>query len=308
VYQDDVFDPDPGCPKIPEDSMQLGIRSFAAIPLKRQERILGVLFINSQEPIRFDDETQHTLSILASHAGVAIEIAELHETAFHASLIKAADLGYLASGISHEFLNSLQNIRILEGKLRRTAMDPESQRTLDSLLKEYDEAVRSIDTFKSFRDREILDDPVDLDALVSSVIALSERRAIDHRISLVYLPGNLPRVRVDTSLIRSIIVNLLHNAMDAVEGAPGERRVQLQIQRTDEQHFEIAVRDSGVGIAPDVKKKMFIPFFTTKKPKNMGVGLFWVQRIVQRLNGRLVVEPKNEMGGATFRVLLPLVT
>ena len=282
------------------------VRSFAAIPMLSHGRTVGVIVVLSSQVLRFDEDTRQSLNILASHAEVAIEMAELHETAFHASLVKAADLGYLASGIAHEFLNSLQNMRLLVESLSREVDSSASGGVVDALLSEYDRAVQMIDGFKSLRDRPISEQSFDLDELVNSIVAISHRRALDHGVDLRCSVEGVRDVRADASLIQSIIVNLVRNALDAVEDASGKRSVEIEVRPTEPQSVEIRVRDSGPGIPPSIADRLFLPYYTTKGPKSMGVGLFWVQRIVRRLNGRISVEVKNEMGGATFCVVLPI--
>jgi GAF domain-containing protein len=78
LYLHDVINPPDGCPRIRDQVIALGIKSFAAIPLKRHEQIVGVLFINSQKTLNFDDETKRILEMFAGHAGIAIEIAGFH--------------------------------------------------------------------------------------------------------------------------------------------------------------------------------------------------------------------------------------
>ncbi|MBS1826998.1 MAG: GAF domain-containing protein [Acidobacteria bacterium] len=310
LYLNDVLKVPNGIPTVRDASIKLGIKSFAAIPLTRQNSIVGVMFINSQRVLRFDETVQRTLGILASHAGVAIEIAQLHETAFYASLIKAADLGYLASGISHEFLNSLTNIIILEKRMRRQFACEQPYTELDLLRSEVDHAVRTIDMFTSFRDRGGVDEPTDLHKLIDDLIGLSGRRASDHGVFLSACFGAVPSVNSDSSLIQSIVVNLLRNAMDAVESldaTKSSRRIEIEVSCPDEHHFDLIVRDSGPGISTDDLDRIFLPYFTTKGLRNMGIGLFWVQRIVRRMKGRIFVDPKNEIGGATFKVRLPIV-
>jgi GAF domain-containing protein len=76
LYLEDVLNPPPGCPTIRQKSIDMGIKSFAAIPLKRQEQIVGVLFVNSQKRLSFSEEIRRVLEIFASQASIAIHISQ----------------------------------------------------------------------------------------------------------------------------------------------------------------------------------------------------------------------------------------
>ncbi|UCG12620.1 MAG: GAF domain-containing protein, partial [Deltaproteobacteria bacterium] len=76
LYLEDVLNPPPGCPTIRQESIDMGVKSFAAIPLKRQEQVVGVLFVNAQEPLSFSEEIRRVLEIFASQATIAIHISQ----------------------------------------------------------------------------------------------------------------------------------------------------------------------------------------------------------------------------------------
>jgi two-component system sensor kinase FixL len=117
-------------------------------------------------------------------------------------------------------------------------------------------------------------------------------------------PG-LPAVMGDPVQLQQVLLNLVLNAMDAVEDAPIERRkVTVHAQRNGVREVEVAVSDSGHGIAPEKLERLFEPFFTTK-PNGMGIGLSISQTIIQAHGGRIWAE-NNAGAGATFRFALPL--
>lgn len=303
----DVGTPPPGCPTIRAASIELGIRSFAAIPLKRRDEIVGVLFINSQKPLEFDDELQRVLAIFASQAAVAIEIARFHESAdIYGAMVKAADLGYLASGIAHEFNNNLHNMGNTLWRLERAHTDEGRYELQQEFRDEIKRAVRTIDTFYGFRDRVDSIENVDVEVLVNTLIALSRSRAEKNRVKLDCRRIDVKQVRTNGSLLQSVLVNLLCNAMDAVESTDGPRVVEIEVSARGASAFELQVSDSGPGILPGDISKLFLPFYTTKGSRSLGVGLYLVQRIVNRMQGSIRVEAKGALGGATFRVTLPI--
>jgi two-component system sensor kinase FixL len=112
-------------------------------------------------------------------------------------------------------------------------------------------------------------------------------------------------VMADPVHIQQVLLNLIFNAMDAVENAPGERRkVTVKAQYPGGAEVEVAVVDAGYGIAPERFGDLFKPFFTTK-PNGMGIGLSISRTIIEAHGARIWAE-NNAGGGATFRFTLPL--
>jgi signal transduction histidine kinase len=120
----------------------------------------------------------------------------------------------------------------------------------------------------------------------------------------VEVPANLPPVRGDRVHLQQVLLNLILNGMDALNGAsPEHRRIVVSARVGDAQTVEIAVSDTGHGIAPEKLARVFDPFFTTK-PDGMGMGLPISRTIIEAHGGRLWAESNNG-DGATFRFTLP---
>src|SRR5205085_668933 len=114
------------------------------------------------------------------------------------------------------------------------------------------------------------------------------------------LAGELPCVRVDDTEIREVVVNLLHNAIDAVVGK-GSVTVETFAQG---RRVAVSVSDTGVGIPPEIRDLIFVPFFTTKQEAGTGLGLAVCSRIAADHGGDLEVD--SEVGkGSTFTLWLP---
>jgi len=109
----------------------------------------------------------------------------------------------------------------------------------------------------------------------------------------------------DAVRIEQVLVNLLRNALDAVEDAP-VKQVQVLLE-IDGDHALLRIRDSGAGISDEVAPHLFEPFFTTKaSSRGLGLGLAISSSIVQAMNGQLSAH-NHEQGGAEFVVRLPLL-
>jgi signal transduction histidine kinase len=112
----------------------------------------------------------------------------------------------------------------------------------------------------------------------------------------------LPCVRVDPHQLKRVFINLVDNAIEAMAGR-GTIRIATELDRPSSR-VRISIADDGPGIAEDVREKLFVPHFSTKK-RGSGLGLAVVSRIVQEHQGTIRVEP-NEPQGSRFVVELPL--
>jgi C4-dicarboxylate-specific signal transduction histidine kinase len=113
------------------------------------------------------------------------------------------------------------------------------------------------------------------------------------------------QVRGDKVLLEQVLVNLIHNALQAMQDQPRHRRGIMLGSRRIGQGIRIAVSDQGPGIPPDQLEQVFAPFFTTK-PDGLGLGLNICRTIVEAHGGAMTVE-NNADGGATFSFTLPIV-
>jgi two-component system sensor kinase FixL len=111
-------------------------------------------------------------------------------------------------------------------------------------------------------------------------------------------------VIADRVQVQQVLLNLIRNAMDAMETSK-TRDLIISITSVDGGQVKISVADSGSGIAPEIAEQLFQPFITTKR-QGMGVGLSISRTIVEAHNGRIWVEP-NPTGGTIFHFTLAVV-
>jgi signal transduction histidine kinase len=284
----------------PEDKF----KSLYAIPLRVGPDLIGVLKVENKTvpPFYFTESDERMCDLI----GLLVAIGANYENAqIFGAMMKAADIGFLASGIAHEFYNNLQNMLALLSGMERVHTEEEQRNNIVLFQREINRAVKTIDNFRIFRDRVETVEGFDLDKLVRDLMALSEKRRQDHAIEIFYNNRDVRQVKMNASQVQSIIVNLLRNAIDSVETKSDNKRIDIDVRRKEQNEIEIVVTDSGTGIRKEDQKNLFLPFFTTKGPESMGVGLFWVHRIITRMGGKIQVEPRNKYGGATFIVTLP---
>lgn len=216
-------------------------------------------------------------------------------------------IGTLAGGIAHDFNNLLAAIRILADTLRGDAEgEPlparDRRQTLDALVAATDTAAdlsRSLLAFAghgSHRSR-----PIAFDLLVGRVGQIF-RHAIDRRIEL-QLDLDCPlAVEGDPSRLEQLVLNLVINAEEALAGdAPG--RLWVRSRAVDGQ-VVMEVEDDGPGVPPELRSRIFEPYYTSKSSAAAGFGLATVYSVVEAHGGHIEVL-EGAAGGALFRVTLP---
>ena len=141
---------------------------------------------------------------------------------------------------------------------------------------------------------------VDLNQVIREEQALMQEAAKEKGVTIIdSLQSDLPPIEADRNQIKQVLLNLIKNAMEAIEG---EVRITLVTGVTNE-HIWFSVQDTGKGINPEPLGKIFDPFFTTKD-KGTGLGLAVINKIVIDHQG--TIEVKSTPGeGSTFTVRLP---
>ena len=154
------------------------------------------------------------------------------------------------------------------------------------------------------RREEVEPAPLDVRAVIRDAIRLVEMDARDRQVALsVDVAPDLPPLKGDDVQLVQVVLNLVMNALDALEDVPeGRRRVRVSAAATPE-GVEIQVADTGPGIPPAQVERLFDPFFTTK-PSGLGLGLSISRSIVEAHGGAIRVSAA-EGGGTVFHVLLP---
>jgi len=256
-----------------------------------------------------------TLSLLASatalrgpegeYAGAVVVFEDLTE------LLKAQRVAAwreVAQRIAHEIKNPLTPIQLSAQRLRRRLARSagENQQLVTectgTIIQEVDGLRRLVDEFSRFaRMPALAPRPTDLGPLVESVVALY-RESHPGLMLVTRHAGDLPPVEVDPDHIKRAVLNLVDNAVEAVGGAGGVVVETAHVPETG--HARIVVTDTGPGISPEDKDKLFLPYFSTKAA-GMGLGLPIVWEIVTEHGGTIRVED-NEPRGCRFIIEVPV--
>jgi PAS domain S-box-containing protein len=227
----------------------------------------------------------------------ALEVA--HEQLLHQE--RLAVLGQLSGSIAHELrapLGTIKNAVYLLNMIPETS-DPQTRETLDILARQVKISEQIINNLLDFaRTRQSQKQPVDLNqALNQALSGLNVPDGVCVRQDL----ADLPPISVDPGQLGQILGNLMLNAIQAM---PGGGQLTLRTYLSQPDRVAIAIADTGVGIPPENRGRLFEPLFTTK-PKGIGLGLALVKMLVEAHDGDIHVE--STIGqGSTFTVELPI--
>lgn len=228
----------------------------------------------------------------------------------HAS--RLAVMGEMASGVAHELNQPLAAIvsfadaclRMEEsGKLRAEALHD----ALRQIAEQGERAGRILRQLRQFvRKTEVTYAPIDLNEIVHGVLHLLEHEIRQRQVRVqADLEHALPTVCADRLQIEQVVLNLVHNAIDAMPGMqPADATLYIRTHRSEARAVAFTIRDSGVGLSHEVEKRLFEPFYTTK-PQGLGMGLSISRSIIEAHGGRLSAS-RNPERGATFTFSLPV--
>lgn len=256
-------------------------------------------------------------------------LSQVHSTLNYSR--KLAALGRLMAGVAHEVKNPLNamtiHLELLKQKLGARqpvvaqavsgyGMPPEGRgaegngpehapdvkRHVDIIANEIRRLDQVVNGFLKFaRPDELRLQPIDVSEVVNDVATTVAPEAERSNVTLrAECPRDLPEINADPAMLRQALLNL---ALNACQAMPTGGTLRLACRRAARNRVEIAVQDSGIGIAPEHLQKIFDLYFTTKE-KGSGIGLSMVYRIVQLHDGD--VEVQSTPGhGTTFRLLFP---
>ena len=243
------------------------------------------------------------LALIVERREAAAERQQLQEQLEHAD--RLATIGQLAAGVAHELNEPIGNMLGFAQLARKAAAAGNSVAAdLDKIAAaalHAREIVRKLVLFA--RQAPPTKTEVDLNAVIAEGFYFVEARCAKQGIEIVRrLKSGLPGIVADPSQLRQVLINLLVNAVQAM---PDGGRLTIRTGRADG-HVTLVVEDTGIGMTEEVKRQIFLPFFTTKDvDEGTGLGLSVVHGIVAAHGGSITVE--SEPGrGSRFEILLPI--
>ncbi len=243
--------------------------------------------------------------------GIARDITEQKEERERAARAdKLRALGQLASGVAHDFNNSLAAILGRAQLLRRQVNDPALVRNLDIIQTAAEDAAATVRRIQTFARKSAVKEfeLVDVGGLLNDAVEITRTRwqnearvrGLEYQVELNTEPGQ--HTYGSASELREVFVNMIVNAVDAM---PRGGRLEINCRRRNGRLL-LQFSDNGMGMGDDVRQKIFEPFFSTKGAHGTGLGLSVSYSIIERHAGAISVlsEPGN---GATFTIELPAV-
>ncbi|SOD97180.1 PhnD/SsuA/transferrin family substrate-binding protein [Caenispirillum bisanense] len=232
-----------------------------------------------------------------------------------AHVSRQSTMGELASGLAHEINQPLAAItNYANGCIRRLEVDAGNAEILEAIRQIVRQAQRAagiIQNIRAFlRKGEESRRPLDVNTVLRDAAALLAAETRHARVAVALdLGDGLPPVLADRIQLEQVVVNLMRNAVEAMQAVPpDERRLTLRTAAEDGgTAVLVAVRDTGPGLPADARERVFEPFFTTK-PNGMGLGLSISQSIVENHGGWLGIEEEPSGAGTVVAFSLPAWT
>jgi nitrogen fixation/metabolism regulation signal transduction histidine kinase len=216
-------------------------------------------------------------------------------------------LGEMSAGLAHEFKNALAALHGYAQLLQSIELDDRAQAASGALLDEVRNLSSMVSAFLNFARPQPLEvSPLRLDALVRECVEDLETSFTENQVAveLSLLPVEIGG---DERMLRQALLNLIRNAIEAVDSDSERRLVRIVMAQGSPNHdsgeVSVEISDTGAGIPVESLNKIFLPFFTTK-PRGHGIGLALTYRVITEHSGVLTAGNGPD-GGAVFKVRLP---
>ena len=252
----------------------------------------------------------HDLSALyREREGYEARLLTLREELVHVA--RVSEMGQVSAGIAHELNQPLTAMLNYANAAKRVTASgaPDAlakvQPMLGKIAEQAERAGQIVRRMRDFLEKRAGSQRVeDIVAIAEDAMALGLIGAKIPAVAIHFHPApDLPPVLVDRVQIQQVLVNLLVNAVEAMATSP-RRELTLSVTRHDPNTLEVVVADTGPGIDPDVAKRLFTPFVTTKD-HGMGIGLAISKSIIETHGGTMTADA-NPGGGALFRFTIPV--
>lgn len=298
--------------------VKIGIREAICVPLRGRHDTLGVMYVDTkadrkeilrtQQPTKFTDDHLRLMIAIAHQAGLAIEDTRFYQAMMQAERLAA--IGQAIASLSHHIKNILQGLRsgsyLLEMGLNEKKHEF-LQQGWSIVQKNQDKIYNLVmDMLSISKDREPAWEIGSLSSVVADVVELMESRAREFGVSLeTKFAPDMPDIAFDAEGIHRMVLNILTNAIDAVEGVENARIMLETTFDLNEEFAFINIVDNGCGIPPDQLQRIFQIFASTKGSRGSGLGLAVSEKIAREHGGHISVVSKINKG-SRFTIHIPL--
>ena len=297
--------------------VRTGVREAICVPMQGRYDTVGVMYVDTTVPLgesleagrrRFSDEHLKLMIAIGHQAALAVE-----DTTYYSAMVQSerlAAVGQTIATLSHHIKNILQGIKG-GGYLVDMGLENED---LGVLRKGWEIVGRNqakisslvMDMLSFSKEREPDPVPSDLAALVTDIVETVQQRASDAGTTIRWSPpSDLPRLVFDPEGISRAVLNVVTNALDAVEGRPDPWvEIRVELERTAGL-VRVIVADNGEGMSPETLAEIFNLFVSTKGSRGTGLGLTVSRKILREHKGDIRAESRLGQG-STFTLEFPL--
>jgi signal transduction histidine kinase len=299
--------------------VRFGIREAICVPMKGRHETLGVIYLDTQRTAQQIIASQESAGkFTEDHLALAIAIAHqaamaVEATRYHHAMVQAerlAAIGQTIAGLSHHIKNILQGLKS-GGEILKMGLADKDDKMLQQGWKIVEKNQGKIydlvmDMLSFSKEREPSIQDTDLNQVVRDVVELVNGQLKEKGVLLeTHLDENLPVVAADPEGIHRALLNILTNALDAVEEKANPKVVVQSLLDSEEGWVRIQVLDNGTGIPPNKLRDIFKPFVSTKGPKGTGLGLAVSRQILREHGGDILAQ--SQVGkGSRFVLRLPI--
>jgi signal transduction histidine kinase len=295
------------------------IREAICVPLKGRRETVGVLFLDTQSTLKqvvsrgaesgkFTEDHLTLASAIAHQAAIAVE-----ESRYHAALVNAerlAAIGQTIAALSHHIKNIMQGVRF-GADMVRTALKEDDRDLLGKGWKLVERNQNRIDQLmldmlSYSKEREPSVEPTDLNRLCEDVVELVRGRAEERGVALERHEGaGVEAVPCDPEGIHRAVLNIVLNAIDAVQDRPNPKVAVQAILEPGGDWAKVIVLDNGPGVPDDQAEDIFRPFVSTKGGRGTGLGLPVSRKILREHGGDIHIQSVIDKG-SKFTLRIPM--
>jgi len=295
----------------------LGIRSALCVPIKARrlgaktpgEETIGIIYVDSAvKNYTYSPDQLRLLNAIGQQAGMAIQNAKLYQTGLQAERLAA--IGETTAALSHSIKNILQALRggadVVEIGFRANNLPQATKgwKIVDRNLEKIYNLTMNLLAYSKHRDPKL--EPINPKRLIDDCLELVANTANEKGVmAIADVDKDVPPVPMDPDGMHQVIMNLLSNALEAVEPQKGLVKVLCKFDPTDKD-LVIEVTDNGPGIPPTMMQHLFELFHSTKGNRGTGIGLAVAKKIIAEHEGTISARSTPEEG-TTFTVRLPLM-
>ncbi|XKM14106.1 two-component system sensor histidine kinase AtoS [Orbaceae bacterium ac157xtp] len=258
--------------------------------------------------LRISTSTTHLKDHQGNIIGALVIFKDITERKEVENLIQQTErlvaIGELMAGIAHEIRNPLAAIRGFVQYLQKDLIEAEQKEYTNIILNEVDSINKIIQQLLDFSaPSKHYYNSISINELIEEVLVLINSSHRSNNITFTLnLDGTLTALYLDEKSIKQAILNLIINSIQAIKDK-GFIHISTSLSKNGKYQL-ITIKDNGVGINPEIKDKIFMPFFTTKV-SGTGLGLSIVQKIVSSHKGKITLQNNVDGKGVTIEVALP---